>query len=100
VLLGRELGADAVDLDVDPGITSRVPLEGERVKAARVPDGLDDAVAQRNVDVQDSFPGMLGAPLGDLLRLHVLQPPLVEADSNLGLEHSLSEARDITAELL
>ena len=100
VLLGREFGADAVDFDVYAGVSSRVPLEGEGVEAARVPDGLDDAVAQGNVDVQDSFSGMLVTPLGDLLGLHVLQTTLVETDPNLSLEHSLPEARDIAAELL
>ncbi len=51
MLLGGELGADAVHFDVDPGVTGRVPLDGDHVQAARIADGLDDPVAERNVDV-------------------------------------------------
>ena len=47
VLLGRELGGDAVDLDVDARVLGRVPQELHRVRAALL--HVQDAVRQRDV---------------------------------------------------
>ena len=45
VLLRSEFGADAVHLDGDAGVLCRVPLEGDDVQSAWIPDRINQAVA-------------------------------------------------------
>ena len=53
MFLGRELGGDAVDFDVEAGVLGRVPHELERVGAVGVGLDVDDAVRQRDVCSRD-----------------------------------------------
>ncbi len=90
MLLGRELGADAVHLDVDASVSGGIPLEAHNVQVTRIPDGIDDTVAQGKIDIQNTLRRMLETPLRNLLQLHVLQSTLVKANPHLTLEKPFS----------
>jgi hypothetical protein len=96
MLLGRELGADAVHLDVDASVSGWIPLEANNVQVTRIPDGIDNTVAQGKIDIQNSLRRMFETPLRNLLQFHVLESTLVKANPHLTLEKPLSMCRQIS----
>ena len=98
VLLGGELGADAVDLHEDTRVPGGVPQEAHGVEGALL--DVRRPVAERRVYLQDPLVGVGPGPLGDLLRLDVLQAPLVEADPDGGAKPLLPVVGREVAQLL
>ena len=82
MLLGRKLGGDAVHLEKYPRLPGGVPGEGHGAQVDRILLDLGDPVAQRQVNLQNPLVGVGARPLRYLLVLNVLQPSLVETDSD------------------
>ena len=52
---------------------------------------LCNSVTKRQIDLQNSLVGMAATPLGNLLRLDILQSPLVETDPDGGAKPLLTD---------